>query len=139
MASVSMKTTIQASADKVWEVVSNFGDPGRYIAAITGCEADGEGPGTLRTVTLEGGAEVVERLESLDTQARTLSYSIVDSPLPLRDYVSTMTVRPVGDAACELTWASTFEAEGAPEDEARQIVEGVYALGFEGLKKLLGG
>ena len=34
---------------------------------------------------------------------------------------------------------STFEPKGAPEAEAQKIVEGVYTMGFDGLKKIYGG
>jgi hypothetical protein len=137
MASVSMKTTIGASADDVWRTISDFNGAPKYIAALLSSSMEGSGVGALRTVTLEGDVEVVERLESLDDAARTLSYSIVRSPLPLEGYVATMVVRDLGEGRCELEWSSTFEPKAGAEDEARQLVEGVYSAGFEGLKGLL--
>jgi len=139
MSSVSMKTTLHAPADAAWQIIRDFGNPGRFIAAVTACTVEGSGPGAVRTLTLEGGAEVVERLESLDDAARTLTYVILSSPLPLRDYVATMAVRELGPDECEVAWSSTFEPAGAPEAEGKAIVEGVYATGFEGLKRLLEG
>ena len=139
MSSVSMKTTIAASADAVWEVISDFNGIGKFVAAVAGSTMEGSGVGAVRTLTFQDGGQVVERLEGLDAQARTLSYSILSAPLPLADYVSTMTVRGLGGGRCELAWSSTFEPKGAPEAEVRQIIEGVYSGGFEGLKALLGG
>jgi hypothetical protein len=138
MAAVCMKTTIGAPADEVWQSIRDFNGAGKYIAAITGSTMEGEGVGALRTITLEGGVEVVERLESLDDEARTLTYSIVRAPLPIENYVATMTLRDLGGGQCELEWSSTFEPKGAPEAEGVQLVEGVYSMGFEGLKKLHG-
>jgi len=139
MASVSMRTAVEASADAVWAVVSDFNGLPKFVAAIVESRMEGSGVGARRTLTLADGAVIVEQLESHDDAARTLSYSIVSSPLPLANYLSTQTVRPAGEGRCELEWASTFEPEGAPEAEAKAIVEGVYSAGFEGIQKLFGG
>ena len=140
MAKVSMQTTIPASADEVWRTISDFNGLPKFVSAITASSMEGSGVGAVRTLTLQDSdAPVVEKLESLDEQARTLSYSIIQSPLPLTDYFATVEVRQLDEKQCELKWWSTFEPKGAPEAEAQKIVEGVYTMGFEGLKKIYGG
>ena len=139
MANVSMNTTIQASAAEVWKTLSDFNGLPKFVAAIVNSAMEGSGVGALRTLTLGDGGQIVEKLESLDEQAKSLSYSIVTSPLPLDNYLATVQVRDLGGNQCEVVWSSTFEPKGAPEAEAKKVVEGVYSLGFDGLKKLYGG
>jgi len=139
MANISMRTTIHASADAVWQTIRDFNAAPRYIAAIANSVMQGSGVGAVRTLTLQDGAQVVERLESLDHQARTLSYSIASAPLPLAHYVSTMRVQDLGGGRCELRWSPTFEPQGVTEAEAKQLVEGIYTMGFDGLKRLHAG
>ena len=140
MAKVSMNTTINASADEVWKTISDFNGLPMFVAPIANSTVEDSGVGAVRTLSLQdGGPPIVERLESFDEESQTLTYSIIESPLPLEGYVSTMEVRDQGEGKCELTWSSTFELKGASEDEAKKIVEGVYSAGFEGLKKLYGG
>jgi hypothetical protein len=140
MSTVTMKTTVRAAADKVWKTISDFNGLPKFVAAITNSSTEGSGVGAVRTLTLAGGGPpVVEKLERWDAKARTLSYSIVKSPLPLENYFSTMEVLDLGKDKCELKWSSTFEPKGASEAEAKKILEGVYSAGFEGLKKLYGG
>ena len=140
MARVSMQTTIPASADEVWKTISDFNGLPKFVPAITNSSMEGSGVGAVRTLTLQDSdAPIVEKLESLDEQARTLSYSIIQSPLPLADYIATMEVRQLDEKQCELTWWSTFEPKGASEAEAQKILEGVYTMGFDGLKKIYGG
>ena len=50
-----------------------------------------------------------------------------------------MELRDTGDNRCDLTWSAVFEPAGVSEDEARKLVEGIYNLGFDGLKKIHGG
>lgn len=138
MPDLSMKTTLDAPAHAVWEAISDFNGIPKYVAAVDSSTMEGEGVGALRTLTLQDGARILERLESLDDSSRTLSYSIVESPLPMEEYISTMRVRELGPDRCELQWSCTFEPTEAPESELRQIIEGIYDMGFEGLKQLLG-
>jgi hypothetical protein len=48
-----------------------------------------------------------------------------------------MEVTDLADGQCELKWYSTFQPEGATEEEAMEVVKGVYSMGFDGLKRLL--
>jgi len=51
-------------------------------------------------------------LEALDEEKRALSDVIADAPLPIQDYVSTLTVRATDDGHCEVTWACSFAPDG---------------------------
>ena len=139
MTKVSMKTSLNAAAEEVWKVISDFNGLPKFVAAIVDSKMEGSGIGAVRTLTLQdGGPPIVERLESQDDQTHTLSYSIVESPLPLEDYLATVEVRDLGENRCVIVWSSSFEPKGAPEKESKKIVEGVYSAAFEGLKGLYG-
>jgi len=86
---VSMNTRLNASADAVWKVLREFNGLPAFIAAIKKSTMEGSGVGAVRTLTLEGGGPpIIEKLEAFDDQAKTLSYSIVTSPLPLTNYLA---------------------------------------------------
>lgn len=137
MSKVNMSTTIHASADEVWKLLRDFNGLPKFIAAIKTSTMEGTGVGAVRTLILDGGGPpIVEKLESLDDKARTLSYSIVTSPLPVKDYFATVEVKDAGAGLCELKWSSTFQPKDAPESVAVQTIKGVYAGAFDGLKKL---
>ena len=139
MANVSMNATIPASAAEVWKIISDFNGLPKFVAAIVNSTMEGSGIGAVRTLTLGDGGQILEKLEGLDEQAQSLTYSIVNSPLPLENYLATVQVKDLGENQCEIVWSSTFDPKGAPEAEAKKVVEGVYSLGFDGLKKMYGG
>ncbi|MDR3557794.1 MAG: SRPBCC family protein [Syntrophobacteraceae bacterium] len=139
MSKVSMNTRLNASADAVWKVLREFNGLPVFIAAIKESTMEGSGVGAVRTLTLEGGGPpIVEKLEALDDQAKTFSYSIVTSPLPLTNYLAKVETIDLGASQCEVKWQSTFEPHGATEAEAVKVIEGVYSAAFEGLHKLFG-
>lgn len=137
MTSATVTETVAASADDVWRIMSDFGgiEPNEMIA---GCTVEGDGVGAVRTIALNGGGEIIERLESQDDGARTFSYAIInDSPLPVKNYVSTVKIS--GDAgSTTVDWSSTFEAAGAPEADVIKLIEGVYKGGIQRARGKLG-
>jgi len=136
MASVSKKTVLNAPLDQAWSVVGDFNGLPRFVSAVAQSTVEGSGTGALRTLTLQDGGKIVERLESFDEGQTTLQYSIVSSPLPVDNYLSTMKLASLDDGRCELEWSSTFDPKGVPQAEAEGIIGGIYEMGFEGLNKL---
>ena len=140
MAKVKVTQEVGASASAVWELVRDFGGIEKWSGAgIEGCSVEGEGIGAVRTIRIPGGAELKERLEAFDDAGRSFQYSIVgDGPLPVRDYLSTLTVVEGGAERCTVDRSSRFEPAGADEARVKQILEGVYRGGIAGIKKTLG-
>lgn len=139
MANISVSREIGASAEAVWETVSDFNSLPSYVPGIVESAVEGAGVGAIRNITLGDGAKLVERLESQDDGARTLSYAITDSPFPIESYVGTMKVRDLGGGRCQFEWSATFEPKGAPEEELKKNMVAVFESACEGLRKLHGG
>lgn len=136
MAEVVVKDEIRASAQAVWDLVKDFGGLQRWMDAINSCEVEGEGVGAVRTLGLQG-ASLRERLEAYDEATRTFSYSILDGPLPVQNYVATLKVMDRGADHCGIEWASQYEPAGAPDEQVRGIIQGVYTGGIAAIKKRL--
>jgi hypothetical protein len=138
--SVSMSTELNASAADVWKVVGDFGGID-FLSAIASVSVEGEGLGSIRTLTLAGeeGGTIMERLEALDNEGMTLTYSILESQLPIDHNTGTMTVSESEEGKTTFTWSSTFAARGISDEEAKAFVENFYMGGFADLQKLFGG
>lgn len=140
MAEVRVSESIAAPAAKVWELLGDFGGVTRWGGPmLQSCRVEGEGVGAVRHIGLPGGAEVVERCEACDDAGRSLTYAIVGkSPIPVRNYRSTVTVVETGPSACRVDWTGSFEPEGVSEEQAQSLVRGVYTGGIAGVRKHLG-
>ena len=128
MTQVSATKHYEVPAEEMW---GRIGDPGALGTWHPGVEAtelvDG---GRTRINTVPGGARLVEPI--LEHADHRYSYRIADSPLPLRDFVSTIRVRGDG-GACVVRWDATFEASGVSETEATEIVRGFFLSGLNAL------
>ncbi len=140
MSQIRIEEEIAAPAERVWELLGAFGGLEQWAPGITSCKLEGSGIGALRRVAM-GAMTIVERLESLDPAARRFSYSIAEGPLPLENYLATVSVSPAGAKACTVLWTARFDAGALPAEAVRgmaQGIEGSYRGMLQGLRKKLG-
>ena len=136
MIQASYKISIDVPADAIWQVISDFGAASQYLAGVADCTVEGEGVGARRTLTSAEGSTIVERLETLDGVAHRLSYALL-TDTPFRNCVTTMMVRELGQSRAELEWSATFEADGLPAEEARELLEDALAANCLALKQFM--
>ena len=129
--SVSKTVDVAASAGEVWALVGDFNGLPRWNAGVE--RSDLSNGGIRRTLTLKTGGSVVEDLVHRDDAARSISYSIVEGPVPVTRHKATMTVIDRGSTQSTVRWQCEFEPKGA--DAA--TIEGIFSTIFErGLKQL---
>lgn len=130
---------VAAPAAKVWALMRGFGDVKEWMEGLERCELEGSGVGAVRTITMTGGFQIQERLESFDDASRSFSYAIVGaSRLPMRDYLSTVQVRESGPTRCEIAWDGRFDPRPDSEAAMQKMVRGIYTNGIAALRKKLG-
>lgn len=148
---VEKSIAIKAEPAKVWALVKDFGNMQKWHPAVTAdkleTKKDENGDNaTYRRLTLKGGGSIYEKLRSTDDASMQLKYEIVDSPLPLTDYVSTMTVTAGPDKGeSTVTWVGRFYRlyklnppipPGQDDKTAVDAVTGIYDAGLPNLKKV---
>lgn len=138
MVNVSKSENLAASADTVWAIISGFNSLGDWHPAVEKSEISGSGIGAHRTLSLVGGGTIVEELLASDDTSYT--YSIIDSPLPVANYQSTISVS-AGDTAsqCIVSWTGDFDSDGASDADAMGAISGVYQSGLDALRDKFGG
>lgn len=136
MASVKISDRIDASADRVWDLLGDFGGIERYAKGLKSVTCTGSGVGAVRTITLPNGAQVQERCELLDAARRTLDYAIIAGALPFTNYLARIQLFEDGSGT-RIEWSSSFEPKGIPDAQGIAMVEGIYKSGIAGIKQAL--
>src|SRR6185503_19374907 len=102
----------------------------KWHPAITKCEVvsgTNNRAGAIRGLTLGDGAKVREELVTHDAKAHTYTYKILEGPLPVASYTSTITVLPGPAGGSVVEWKSNFKAAPGTDDAtARTTMERVY-------------
>lgn len=90
--------------------------------------------GAVRYLTLADGY-VREKLLKLDEPNHALEYAIVESTMPVRDYVAGVQLVPVTDSGKTFAqWWANFTTQGVElQPVAESISEHVFAAGFRAL------
>jgi hypothetical protein len=128
----SIKGSSATSADAIWAKIGDFCGIGNWHPAIEKCALSADAK--TRTLSLKGGGTIVEKLEKRDDAAHSYSYSIVEGPLPVANYMSTISVAKEG-AGSTITWSGKYDAKGASDADAKKTIDGVYQAGVDALVK----
>lgn len=96
--------------------------------------------GCVRQLTLADGATVSERLLTLSDLEMAYSYCMLDTTVPLFNYIAHVHLFPVTDADHTFwQWQSSFYTrEGEEEAMTKLVAEGVYEAGFRAMREHLG-
>lgn len=129
---------VKAEGAKIWERFGGWCAISDWHPAVAKCEASTEGDDLFRTLTLQDGGVIKEKLVGkTDTSYK---YAIIESPLPVKNYEAQFSLTPDDDDLDEvnLVWAATFDPEGKPPKEARDVIDGIFEAGTDNIKKMLG-
>ncbi|WP_019633371.1 SRPBCC family protein [Actinomadura atramentaria] len=130
---------LNATADEVWAYVRDFGNAEWLPGLDTGVIEDG-GPadrvGCVRRL-IGPGSVFRERLTALDDAARSLSYEILECPLPIRAGRARLRVAPVtGTGQAFVEWQGVITADPADEEAMEKtFAGGLYGGGLESLAR----
>ncbi len=130
---ISEKTTINASADKVWSHLQTLQGAEQYLPVVTKSEVKGSGLGTTRTCDIEMGEkkfQIQETLVKLDDAQKSLTISIDNGPPGMKDLKIDFSVNG-NEESSEIVVSNEFEH--SPESE--QMIKGVLNMICTGLKK----
>ncbi len=145
MPRVYISSVIDAPAAKVWERIRDFNGLPRWHPRIRDSRIENGEPadrvGCVRDFHLQNGDRIREKLLGLSDYDMFCTYAILESPMPLTDYVATIRLTPVTDGGRTFAeWTAEFEcAEAAAEGLVTGIGNDVFQAGFTALKRQMVG
>jgi len=142
---VYVSSVVDAPAERVWERIRDFNAMPKWHPGIADSRIEGNQPadkvGCIRNFRLRNGDRIREQLLGLSDYDMFCTYSILESPMGVENYVATLRLTPVTDGQRTfLEWTAEFDC--APEREAElvsNIGTGVFQAGFDALKRQFGG
>ncbi|MCZ6802645.1 MAG: SRPBCC family protein [Proteobacteria bacterium] len=142
---------INASPDKVWGIIKEFCSIQDWHPGIKSCTADkGSEIESVRTIELENGEKIKEKLYKLDTKNKKIQYAMlkleggrVVKDLPIATHGATITVSENGSGS-KVQWKGAFYRsfpgqQPPPELSDVACIEAVtklYKTGLENIKAL---
>jgi len=140
MVTVHRSTILDAPIAAVWELLRDFNGHDRWHPAVRRSALEAgrktDQVGAVRNFVLSTGEQVRERLLAMSDRDHSFRYTIVDSDVPLMNYVAEVTLKPVTDGNRTFwSWSSKFDTPRGREEELSTLVEkGVYEAGFDAIR-----
>ncbi len=142
MTKVRETGVIPAPIADVWAVVGDFGGIAQWLPPLAKSSLEpgstGDNVGDVRQVTIEGGPTFAEVQTARSDAAHTLTYTVPESPMPMRGYESTIELSDKGENTA-IAWSCTFELDSGQEGELVDEVSSIYRAGIDSLRLGLGG
>ncbi len=140
MIRVYTSSVIGASADAVWARVRDFNGLPNWTPFVAESRIENGLPadkiGCVRNFKLKDGGQIREQLLMLSDYDYQCTYSILESPMGVSNYIATLKLTPITDGNRTFgEWSAEFDC--SPQDERRlaeQIGQGVFQGGFDALK-----
>jgi hypothetical protein len=145
LARVYVSSVINAPAARVWERVRDFNALPRWHPRIRESRIENGEPadkvGCIRDFRLQNGDRIREKLLGLSDHDLFCTYAILESPMPLEDYVATLRLTPITDGdRTFIEWSADFEcASDVESDLVTGIGTNVFQSGFDALKRHFSG
>ena len=141
MIRIVRSTVIDAPTDRVWDVLRDFNGHDRWHPAVAKSAIErgqsSDKVGCVRHFFLRDGSELRERLLTLSDLEQTFSYCLLETPVPLFNYVAHVRLMPVTDGDRTFwSWEGRFTTRQGEEERMMKMVgEQVYDAGFAAIRR----
>ena len=144
MPHVRKSTVLDAPTDAVWDVIRDFNGHDAWHPVVADSHVERSEPsdrvGCVRNFRLEDGSALREKLLTLSDLEQSYSYCLLDTPVPLFNYVSHVRLIPVTDGDRTFwEWESRFDTPAGRGAELSELVgDGIYVAGFDAVRAHMG-
>lgn len=137
---VERSAVLEGSVEQVWSLLADFGRVADWHPFVAESKIEdglsGRHIGAIRHLTLQDGGIIRETLLAMSDRERYFTYDILESPLPVENYVATLRLWPLsGGERCFAKWQVTFDTPPERAEEMETAVgEGIFLSGFQALE-----
>ncbi len=127
MPEIETTAVIPAPIEAVWDVFRDFNGHDRWHPAVSTSAIENRHPsdkvGCVRRFKLSGGEEMREQLLSLSDAETMFRYCLIDTPIPLFNYVASVRLIPVTQTdACFVQWSARFQTPKGEQEALSSLV-----------------
>ena len=143
MIKVVESCVFEAPIDTVWNLIRDFNGheswhPGIDTSSIES-KRESDEIGCVRAFYLKDGSMLREQLLTLSDQSFEYQYCLLNTPIPLFNYISQVQLKPITvtqTTYCE--WRGQFDTPKDKSNELSELVrENIYKAGFEAIRQEL--
>ena len=110
MATLFMTSRLPVSVEQAWRRVAAVDQVHDILPVVTSCSFEGD----QRACLLANGAQLKEKIISIDNDLKRLAYSVIDSPFGLEYHAASMQIVADGQGS-RIDWTTDFKPDHLKE------------------------
>jgi len=138
MTEIIKSIVINASASDVWPIVGNFSKISVWHPAIneSGLQSGSDNTvGSIRICSLDGGAQLIEKLIEHDTENMLCHFEFLETPMPMSNAAGIIKLHPITQSnETYIEWRMNFDPDQGAEDGLIEMISGMILAGLDGLQ-----
>lgn len=139
---VHVSAVLDVSLERSWAEVREFNGLPRWHPVVSESVIERDDPpdrvGCVRKYQRRDGLVLRERLIALDDLAHQVTYSLLDPPFAVRNYLASMRLVPLGqDERSVVEWLAWFDCAPADERTLRHAIREIFSSGLSSLNRVL--
>jgi len=140
---IYISAVLEMPFERAWARVRDFnGLPGWHPAVIESVIESRQAPdqvGCVRNYKRRDGLQLREQLLALDDLAHSISYSLLDPPIPVRNYIATLRLSRITELDRTFAeWLAWYDCAASDEPSLCEAINGVFRSGLESLNGRVG-
>jgi hypothetical protein len=137
---VENSIVFNADAENVWKYLSDLGNLENLIPSIIKHSlTDGSGKGSTVVLMLVNNGKIVEKVKSFNEKKRKISYVMIETPLPIQNYLASFSVKDIGDNRVKVIFRASFEVQTTNRKMRLEAFHNLQLELLENLKKIKSG
>jgi hypothetical protein len=141
MARIYISSVIDAPIQDVWAIARDYTGHWHSSVIVNPSIEGGLPPdqvGCVRAFELHDGGKLREMLVGLSDERHEFSYRILESPLPVEDYLASVRFSPITTTGATFgEWVVDFRVPPEEEQSTVETVRGVFEKGFADIAALI--
>lgn len=134
--SVQTQGIVNSNCSTVWQKLIEFGGTEKFVPElIESVDVEGTGIGSLRTIHIKGGGEIIEKLTSIDTDKMEMKFIIISTPMPIQNYEGIFTVTNIDDSTCSVLFESIYDVLSELKAEMYNAIKNFQTVFISNLHK----
>jgi hypothetical protein len=135
---ISISAVLDMPLDRAWMRVRDFnGLPGWHPAVIESMIEHGEAHdrvGCVRSYKRRDGLVLREKLLALDDLEHSMTYGLLDAPIPVKNYVAMLRLARISESDRTFAeWLAWYDCAAGDEGSLRGAINAVFQAGLDSL------
>lgn len=134
--SVASQGIVNCNSSIIWQKLIEFGGTEKFVPdLIERVVVEGAGIGSIRTIHIKGGGEIIEKLTSVNADKMEMKFIIISTPMPIQNYEGIFTVTHIDDTTCSVLFESIYNVLPEQKAEIYNVIKNFQTVFISNLDK----